>query len=358
MGLTLSEQITRVRRFLRDPDGAIFSDTMLTRWLNQGSKSFEVAAGRLEAATVVRLPALFAQCYQHTWEYGYSDTSHGIVLQVMQYDDRNMLAYCFAWEPESVSGTNASSNALGARMTQQWEAVYSGTACEPQVFWLPDNFHNALFFAYDEEVLEATDMREIQGTDSTWKTRTGLPFAFYRIDTERNLFALYPSPSSFTWSDPTWDAAADDANGAWLYTDTNTGSNSGVVVSATGKAIASSTIGTGIDLGDQDGQAFVVYRAVARDMADGTDESEFPQFLRKYIEQDALEQAYTANTDGKIESLRKYWAMRKEYGLTLVKAFNYRRNADRNYQLMPQGQPARSGKPLPRLPAEYPEVYP
>ena len=94
------------------------------------------------------------------------------------------------------------------------------------------------------------------------------------------------------------------------------------------------------------------------DLEDGSDESEFPRFIQKYIEYGTLERAYSANTDGKIESLGDYWALRRKMGLEAIKRFKGKRKTDRDYRLITKGEPTgRRHRKEPRLPDTYPAVY-
>ena len=101
---------------------------------------------------------------------------------------------------------------------------------------------------------------------------------------------------------------------------------------------------------------FFVKRAT--DIEQGFDESLLPEFLQRYCEYGAISRAYKANTDGRIQSLADYWDLRKKAGLVAVKRFMVKRAADRDYRLESARMNSASQRRYPRLPDEYPEVYP
>ena len=114
-----------------------------------------------------------------------------------------------------------------------------------------------------------------------------------------------------------------------------------------------------IKIGDNvviDDNVVLVYQVEPTDINVDTDESDFPVFLTKYIAYDTLEQAYSVNNDGRIESLREYWAYRKEVGLKMVNRYKGLRKQDRDYRFTSQFPGPRKTRRHPRLPSEYPAI--
>ena len=99
-----------------------------------------------------------------------------------------------------------------------------------------------------------------------------------------------------------------------------------------------------------------VFQKRPTDITATTDESDFQEFIQKYLEYGVLEKAYEANTDGRIKSLAEYWGWRKMLGLKAIKYFKSKRLVDRDYCLTTKGGSPRSDKKLPRLPSEYPPI--
>jgi hypothetical protein len=107
---------------------------------------------------------------------------------------------------------------------------------------------------------------------------------------------------------------------------------------------------------DLDDNILLIFDAEPTDLEDDDDESDFPRFLRKYIEYDTLAKAYNVNNDGQIESLREYWEWRKELGIKMIQRYLSLRRTDRDYRLTTQGVGARKTRRHPRLPSEYPAI--
>lgn len=144
--------------------------------------------------------------------------------------------------------------------------------------------------------------------------------------------------------------------GMLLFTDTDTtGRQTGTVVDST-QYLFDREFGIATDVIDADDNALFIFEKNPTDLSGGTDESDFPVYLRKYIEYAVLERAYAADTDGQIASLRDYWAMRKTIGLKAIKLFMGKRKADRNYRMTTKGVTGWRTRRDPRLPDSYPAV--
>jgi hypothetical protein len=100
----------------------------------------------------------------------------------------------------------------------------------------------------------------------------------------------------------------------------------------------------------------LIYDIDPADIQDELDESDFPAQLQKYIEYGVLDRAYGANTDGRIKSLREYWAFRYEMGIQVVKRYMSMRKQDRNYRFVTSTLPARRTVRRARLPDSYPAI--
>lgn len=106
------------------------------------------------------------------------------------------------------------------------------------------------------------------------------------------------------------------------------------------------------------GNLVVFFIKRATDIESEFDESLLPDFLQRYCEYGAISRAYKANTDGRIQSLADYWDMRKKAGIVAIKRFMAKRLADREYRLESARMNSGGKYRHPRLPDEYPEVYP
>ena len=63
-----SDQRERIRRFLRDPDGLIWSDALLLRLYNSEQEQLHQTVGLLDQARIVRTPPMFDFAISHDWE--------------------------------------------------------------------------------------------------------------------------------------------------------------------------------------------------------------------------------------------------------------------------------------------------
>lgn len=106
------------------------------------------------------------------------------------------------------------------------------------------------------------------------------------------------------------------------------------------------------------GNLVVFFVKHATDIEEETDESLLPSFLQKYVEYGVISRAYKSNTDGRIQSLADYWDLRKKAGIVAIKRFMTKRLADREYRLESARMNSGGKYRHPRLPDEYPEVYP
>lgn len=270
--------------------------------------------------------------------------------------------------------------------------------------------------AYDREPIEHRAKRDIMRHDTTWMNRQSETFSYYLEDQADNRFVPYPRPAaqfddgpqaskaeayswmtSYEWeSDYIIDGVSDDftffnnaaatadqcwytcewENGLsalsdeytramWLFeagrvfeggTVTSIGAEVDSVGTVTGGALLDQEVGGAIDAVDDQNQFLVIYRATPVDIEGADEESRFPEWVQKTIECGVLERAYAAHTDGRIESLRGYWAMRYRHGLTVMQRWTQNRQADRQYRLVTQNGRQRRSERHARLPDEFPAV--
>jgi hypothetical protein len=288
--------------------------------------------------------------YIHDWEYAYTENATGYPYQALSYHDQSEQVFCYTWEVESIARSNAATGDPGTYYTQPWEAWLVGIPGKPPVIWLPEGFHNAHFIAYDRDPLRAKSFKEIQRDDRTWKARKGEPFCYYRDEKLENHIVIFPTPSDVSWVDITGD-------GMLLFDSDDTADDeTGTVIDAEA-AILSQKEGLGVDLFGPTDNLLIVYSKNPKELADDTDESQYPRFLRKYIEYDTLEAAFKANTDGYAPSIASYWETRKMMGYQAIKGYKSKRLYDRDYQLRTPGVPARRTRKRPRLPDAYPAQW-
>lgn len=143
---------------------------------------------------------------------------------------------------------------------------------------------------------------------------------------------------------------------SFVEEDSETGEETGAITRRTGTLFGDSVHGVTTDVIDLNDNVLVIYRVIPTDIVLDGDESDFHGFLQKYVEYGVLERAYGVDCDGKIDSLREYWAYRKELGLKHIKTFMSKRLADRDFRFVTPGVPGRRQMRQPRLPSEYPPI--
>lgn len=324
-----SDQLTRIRRWIRDPDANVFSEAFLLRLFNDEADQFYALLGVSHDVQVVRVPPEFQGTYIHDWEYTHSGYESGEVFQAGEFYDAGEYTYTYVWEPESIKGYNATSTEKGDVYTHPWEAWAVGTPYMSPPIPLPSNFESMLFAAFDRDPIDPESKREImRSDDTTWKTWAGTPLSYWRDSKNENWIRLYPKPS-ISWQDTAEDVGEPDQ-----------------AEYATSEAV------------DVDNNLVVVFQTRPAEIEADDDELEIPSYLQKYIEYGTAARALRANTDGRIESLADYWELRKKAGYEAVKKLKRLRLTDRNLQLRTRTTSGIGQRPkYPRLPSTYPDGW-
>jgi hypothetical protein len=357
--------------------------------------------------------------YDFEWRY-IDSSSSGRNYQALQYHQAGDIVFSYRWEVGTITGISDSTEDEGSHYTQPWEGFIEGvTPGAPIPIWFPENFDQAILVAWDKRPLEYIDIKKLMSDDETWVNHSGKEAFYYRYNDIDNCFILSPLPDSPVWDDldsastseigytfdweettygdnkvtithsdesmehfhvweggqldganPEDDAIAmkgtsareigeDHGNeGIFQYIDgdTLTGDQAGGVIRRDGTTLLGSYYGVATDVVDDDDNVLVIYKSEPQNLESDDDETEFPRFIQKYIEHQTLARAYTVDNDGKIESLRDYWAYRAELGIKLIIRYMQLRKTDRDYRLTTPGIPGRITRRHPRLPDAYPAV--
>lgn len=339
------DQITRIRRFLRDPDAKIWSDDLLLNIYNDIQEELQTKLNLLETLTVIKIPPVYRWSYLNDWEFAYIPTTETGFYQALKQHQQAEQVYCFEWELQQVWQITPDVNENGAMFTQPFEAWFESPSDIIKVRF-PVDFRDTRFIAYDKDPIEFVNRSIIQQSDNAYLTTSGTPYYYYRPDKLDNSFVLYPRPQNANWS---------DGDGLALF------SSEGTVDSETGFAVRrtfstlSELDGVDLDYPILDDNIFLVY-SISTQRLQFTDESPFPKYLLKYIEYGVLARAYKANTDGRIKSLADFWMTRFDYGVSAIQRLMIIRRTDRNY-VYGSARKVRRNK-HPRLPSTYPNVYP
>ena len=411
-------QKKRIRRFLRDPDGNIWSDAMLLRLYNNAQQDVAREYGKIEGVDVIRIPPIFQGAYLYDWEWRYSSPLEGWTHQALSLWDQGGYVFSSRWEPEELTRGSSNTPAFGDNYTQPWEAwmVLSASPATSPPVWFPEGFDKTIGLYWDKDPLIPTTKKELMQDDRTWRTRSGSPQMYYRSESLENYHFIYPFPSTVDWDDIVqqittvsyvgtfdWEdtyygcdfiTTEDSTNEQWymhpwelnyvgdpesgivsrvstdLFHDAGIEPDSpyGIALFDSGAdetsdfgiiidedgSAVDSDVGAGTDIIDAAGQLLLISQKTALDLASEDDESLLPSYIQKYVEYGALELAYRANTDGRIPSLAEYWGWRKEIAYKAIFMFKNKRRMDRTYCFRTHDISARSVRRRPRLPDTYP----
>lgn len=330
MGIRLVDSLPRLRRFLRDPDGAIWDNAAIVRFWNRAQIDLAEKAKIHLAAEAFRYPSVYNFAYSYGWERGFLEGDLTQFGTVMRQQAGTVTTY--SWEVGSA--LNVAVPHSGNAYSQPWESVYGAPADV-----LPVKVHSRIIkpivVAYDEVVLEATEIQRLSRQDPYWRTRKGTPACWYWWDQTRTSIGLYPNPTASISETEIGDILS-DTGGIVLFTDTGSETNpSGLVTEE-------------VALTDN---LFVAYVPFPAQISSVSDETDWPEYCRHYLECHVLYQAFGADTDGFIPSLRDYWKSRYDMGVEILKGLKYKRLKDAVIT-MGRGQVAnRPGEP--RLPFTY-----
>lgn len=416
------DQLTKIRRFLRDPNGNLWDDAYLKTAFNNAQRDLQRQVKYLENVQNIPVPDFYQMSYMHDWEWAYLPSSQTKFYRCLRYYDQSQYVVCNRWEIQVDYGSTGI-EADGGHFTQPWEAWYL-TPGEPVRLRFPEDFHEVKVLAYDYEPMPYVDISSIMDRDPDYTTRQSEPYCYYRPDALENEFVLYPLPSSVTYTDYIeedahqfaytfdwessygsgsgikltrtdsdnsreylyiwevsenqdlastddkevfgsksdygmratyrWEVSESGAYGQINFIDGDTvDSPIGAIVKRT-DTLFSQDEGVAISAVDTENNVLLIYEVIPEDIIDDTDISQFPEWMQKYIECSVTEKAYGSNTDGRIQSLADYWAMRYQVGVSMIKRYKSLRRADRNYAMVTPGAPPRQNRRLPRLPDEFP----
>lgn len=338
------DELKRVRRYLRDPSGTIWTDDFLRHLWNDCVQDFLRQTIILEDIHAQRVPGLFQCAYLYDFEYRFLNQDQTQFYQALnQHDD---YVICHRWETQEITGIDSDVSDYGAHFTQPWEACMGMLPGETLKFKFPANFHELKFIAYDEEPITPTSKKAVQSSDPSYITREGEPFAYYVEDEGDNTYVLYPRPSTVFVNDLEGEGMAFFAEGD--TEDTTTGQ-----IAVREGSTDSSDIGGAVDIVDTADNLFMVYTIAPIDVESVSDELSIPNFLCKYVRCGVIARAYGGNNDGRIRSLSDYWENRYRMGIVVTKRYMTNKRQDRDYRL--SGGSVRRRRPRhARLPDGFP----
>ena len=348
--MSWNDELTKIRRLLRDPDSNIWTDDFILQLFNDIQKDFQHRTSVLEDAAVQRIPGIYHFAYMHDWEYQFLPTTLSVFYQCLNQHDEGV--FCHRWESQVVTAIAADVSDYGAHFTQPWEAYMGLNPGDVLKNRFPANMRNLKHIAYNEKPIYRTTKKTVSTTDPSYVTVEGEPFAYYEYDDLDDSYVLYPRPSA---------SFADEIDGAegpaWYISDDTEDVTTGTIAVRTGD-FATDNVGAVFDIIGLTNNVFMIYDVDPTNIETASDDGDFPDFLKKYIRYGAISRAYGANTDGRIQSLSDYWSLRYLAGVEATKKFSRNKNNDRDYRLITGGASFRNLKRHPRLPSTYPPSNP
>lgn len=392
---TWTDELKKIRRAIRDPDGKIWTDQFLQHMWNDVQQDFQSRTSVLENVLAQRVPDLYHMSYMHDWEWHYLPTDITEFYQCLSRHSGN--TFMHLWEPQQVatlesfatttttgsgstgyyppgfsppgfhppgyfpgsSGGTTTHVAVtnladvsdpGAHFTQPWEA-FMLTPGEEVRMKFPRDMGSIKFIAYDEQSILQTTRKLVQSNDPSHITRTGRSFAYYQHESQDKTYVLYPRPDvAFA------NEIAGDGMAFFVAGDTNSTAFGTVAVRHGSNETEVS--GASVDIVEAEDNVFLVYNVSPLDISSDWDEIEFPEYLRRYVRFGVVSRAYDAETDGRIPSLAKLWGDRYRLGVDTVKRFVRNRRQDRDYRLTTKSPTRHGRRKYPRLPSTYPNVNP
>ena len=348
--MKVAEAVRWVRRFLRDPSGAIWSDDLILSSLTQAQDELQAEVGAMVEVRALSIPPQSDYSYMFEWENEYLPEGRTRFQALRSQGGYMVFTGLFEVQSFFVNDSTDNTNDTGTGWTHPWEA-YVATPNEPPLWQLPDDFCEMKMCYYDERPIFSSTRAQVMKGDATYKQREGEPQAWYMNDTVTRQFSVYPKPSTAVNANSTGSGMTTSSE------DDTTSSEIGAISRITGKYTSSST-GVTIDTINAKDQLLLVYEISPREITSEADDFVWPDFMVKYVCYNVLSRLYGMNCDGRIPTLSRYWFERYRLGLEALSG--YTANKRRNRLLMFSGAKSRRGrrKRLPRLPDKYPAVSP
>jgi hypothetical protein len=363
-----SDNLKKIRRFLRDPDSKIFEDPFLLNLWNYGQADLHRATDFDMEIAVLRVPPNHQMSVSHDWEWTFAEHEKGHPFKFSIDSHQSPMAISHVWEEQALSLSTGEDSAPGDRYTHPWEAYNITTPADMPPNWFPYDHYKTVFMAYDDSPVEFKPLKQIQYDNPSWKTYTGEPYCHTVVDEVSKEFYLFPRPAAsrdYVFGDledgmvvaGQVEENYDYFNYYYLTFTFGAATTDYGSVLDDPHAETTQTPGVAVDVLRTSGNILLIYRKKPTDVDAKSDNPGFPRYLQKYVEYDVLANAYDANTDGRIATLADYWSWRRDIGRSVLDQYYHNRMADRNYCLS-GGARDNTRRRHPSLPSTYPAVYP
>lgn len=347
MAMLLSESLVRIRRILRDSEGAVFNDGALIRLWNETQAKFALESGLLETHTTLQVPPTTWMTYTHRWEEEFISGPSTLI-----YNFLSPYTYTQPWEPVATVGESPEVTG-GFTCTHGWESFYANVQNRiPHYF--PEDFILPSFMAYDQKPIEFVSRKDVEKGNTAFKTHTGIYPSVYIDDTESGVFYLYPKIISAYGIDDVIGEFGElgyDSSGELSFA-----SDYGCVVFDTERDL-SSNYGVGTYLQGQEDSIYLVYTYKPKELTSLDSEIEFSRWCVKYIECGVLSRLFKMESDLYNLTLSKHFFSRYELGLEVTRKLKSKVRTLRTYVRESLQGVVGGQRRLADLPSHYPSYW-
>ena len=343
--MSWGNELVKIRRYLRDPDGNIWTEGLLRNLWNEVQVDLANKTNILEDVTSISVPPRFQWSYLHDWEVQFIPS--GVTAYRALRNQGDYFAFSSRFEAQISAGVGSDGTDEGRAFTHPWEAWIKTDVGKEVPLPLPNNFSSAKWLSYDRDPISITSRRQVQHSGGQWVTNIGPATNYYHLDDVSNQIVLWPRPSTAVW----YDNAQDEGMLTDIDGDTNA-VDTGTLTRRTGTLLGADT-GIAIDVVELASQVLLVYDIAPTEASGLGSKIDWPAYMTKYVRYGVLARAYKANTDGHIVSLAQYWDDRYDLGVQALKQFR-RKRTTRTRRLGPVTRIQRNRRP--RLPSAYPAV--
>jgi len=198
--MTWATELQKIRTYLRDPKGNIWSEGLLRDLWNEVQSDLQNKTNMLEDMASISVPPRYQVSYTHDWEtqfIGAGETAYRCFRT-----HGNHFSFCCRFEAQVAAGIGTDAVDEGATVTHPWEAWVHTDVGHEIPFPLPRNFSSMKWISHDRDPISVTSRRQVMNTGGSWVTHTSTkPSNYYPLDDIENQIVLWPRPSTADWRD-------------------------------------------------------------------------------------------------------------------------------------------------------------